>query len=101
MFSFHLKHFVYRELRRAPQKLSFCFKSPDTGTVRILGNILFQVYRGGRGGDCLFLRAREWRIDLQERKKIAVPLGCAWEAWLQVKLNHALFDIPKLVILSF
>ena len=40
MFSFHPKYFVYRELRRAPQKLSFCFKCPDTGTVRILGNIL-------------------------------------------------------------
>ena len=26
MFSFYSKYFVYRELRRAPQKLSFCFK---------------------------------------------------------------------------
>ena len=25
----------------APEKLSFCFKCPDTGTVRILGNILY------------------------------------------------------------
>ena len=41
MFSFHSKYFVYRELKRAPQKLSFCFKCPDTGTVRILGNILY------------------------------------------------------------
>ena len=40
MFSFHSKHFVYQELKRAPQKLSFCFKCPDTGTVRIMGNIL-------------------------------------------------------------
>ena len=32
MFSFHSKYFVYRELKRAPQKLSFCFKWPDTGT---------------------------------------------------------------------
>ena len=37
MFSFHSKYFVYRELKRAPQKLSFCFKCPgywyrpDTG----------------------------------------------------------------------
>ena len=30
MFSFHSKYFVYRELKRAPQKLSFCFN------VRIL-----------------------------------------------------------------
>ena len=41
MFSFHSKYFVYGELKRAPQKLSFCFKCPDTGTVRILGNILY------------------------------------------------------------
>ena len=36
MFSFHSKFFVYRWLKRAPQKLSFCFKCPDTGqhTVR-------------------------------------------------------------------
>ena len=40
MFSFHSKYFVYRELKRAPQKLSFCFKCLDTGTVRILGNML-------------------------------------------------------------
>ena len=31
MFSFHSKYFVYRELKRAPQKLSFRFKCPDTG----------------------------------------------------------------------
>ena len=30
MFSFHSKYFVYRELKRAPQKLSFCYP-PDTG----------------------------------------------------------------------
>ena len=41
MFSFHSKYFVYRELKRAPQKLRFCFQCPDTGTVRILGNILY------------------------------------------------------------
>ena len=43
MFSFHSKYFVYRELKRALQKLSFCFKCPDTGTFRILGNILWQA----------------------------------------------------------
>ena len=43
MFSFHSKYFVYRELKRAPQKWSFCFKCQDTGTVRILGNILYLV----------------------------------------------------------
>ena len=32
MFSFHSKYFVYRELKKAPQKLSFFFKWPDTGT---------------------------------------------------------------------
>ena len=41
MFSFHSKYSVYRELKRAPQKLSFCFKCQDTGTVRILGIMLF------------------------------------------------------------
>ena len=44
MFSVHSKYFVYRELKRTPQKLSFCFKCPDTGTVRILGNILVPDY---------------------------------------------------------
>ena len=44
MFSFHSKYFVYRELKRAPQKLSFRFKCPDTGTVRILGNILYLLF---------------------------------------------------------
>ena len=43
MFSFHSKYFVYREPKRAPQKLSFCFKCPDTGTVRILCNILYFI----------------------------------------------------------
>ena len=43
MFSFHSQYFVYRGTKnrqKAPQKLSFCFKCPGTGTVRILGNIL-------------------------------------------------------------
>ena len=44
MFSFHSKYFVYRKLKRAPQILSFCFKCPDTGTVRILGNILYSIH---------------------------------------------------------
>ena len=44
MFSFHSKYFVYRKLKRAPQELSFCFKCSDTGTVRILGNILYIAY---------------------------------------------------------
>ena len=50
MFSFHSKYFVYRELKRAPQKLSFCFKCPDTGTVRILGNILYRLDSDLSGG---------------------------------------------------
>ena len=41
MFTFHSKYFVYRELKKVPQKLSFCFKCPDIGTVLILGNILY------------------------------------------------------------
>ena len=43
MFSFHSKYFVYRELKKAPQKLSFCFKWPDTGTVRTLGNLYISL----------------------------------------------------------
>ena len=31
MFSYHLKDVVYRKLKRVLQKLSFCFKWPDTG----------------------------------------------------------------------
>ena len=43
MFSFLPKYFVYRELKRAPQKYFFCFKCQNTGTVRILGNILYSI----------------------------------------------------------
>ena len=39
MFIFHSKYFVYRKLKSALQKVSFCFKWPDTDTGRILGNI--------------------------------------------------------------
>ena len=45
MFGFLSEYFVYRKLRRVPEKLSFRFKCPDTGTVRILGNILYRVNR--------------------------------------------------------
>ena len=56
--------FVYRELKRAPQKLSFCFKCPDTGTVRILGNILYVL-----NSYCLFVRElkQQRRRRLQKR----------------------------------
>ena len=43
MFGFRSEYFVYRKLRRAPEKLSFRFKCPDTGTVRILGNCISVV----------------------------------------------------------
>ena len=43
IFSFLSKYFVYRKLKRALQKLSFCFNRPDTGTGRILGNILYSL----------------------------------------------------------
>ena len=56
MFSFHSKYFVYRELKRAPQKLSFCFKCPDTGTVRILDNILYPWCKNTRFG-CILTNA--------------------------------------------
>ena len=46
MFSFHSKYFVYRPLKRAPQKLSFCFQWPHTGTGRILGNIQYSSFMG-------------------------------------------------------
>ena len=40
MFGFLSEYLVYRKQRRAREKLSFRFKCPDTGTVRVLGNIL-------------------------------------------------------------
>ena len=43
MFGFLSEYFVYRKLRRAREKLSFRFKYPDTGTVRVLGNILYPL----------------------------------------------------------
>ena len=46
MSSFHSKYFVYWELKTAPQKVSFCFKCPDTGTVRILGNTRYCTTNG-------------------------------------------------------
>ena len=61
MFSFHSKYFVYRELKRAPQKLSFCFKCPDTGTVRILGNILYNSSDGKLWGLSLALNPRTYK----------------------------------------
>ena len=43
------QHFHFKaEMFRAPQKLSFCFKCSDTGTVRILGNILYLTGTRGR-----------------------------------------------------
>ena len=63
MFSFHSKYFVYRELKRAPQKFSFCFKCPDTGTVRILGNILYRIILGMGKGTMKWL---PHRIDLKQ-----------------------------------
>ena len=36
---------IRTKLKRAPQKLSFCFNCPDTSTVRILGNILYVLWK--------------------------------------------------------
>ena len=55
MLSYHSKYFVYRELKRAPQKVSFCFKWPDTeqhtvpiyalpGTLTRLNNVQEKKY---------------------------------------------------------
>ena len=41
MLGFLSEYFLYRKLRRAPENLSFRFMCPDTGTVRILDNILY------------------------------------------------------------
>ena len=42
--------------------------------------------------NCLFLCAREWGIDLQERKKLQILGGVPEEggpAWIQVKVKRA------------
>ena len=67
MFSFHSKYFVYRELKRAPQKLSFCFKCPNTGSVRILGNIMYLVKEGNKA-------FRGWLLFANTREKVKVVL---------------------------
>ena len=35
--------------------------------------VVDQKLGGGGGGNCLFLRAREWGIDLHERKILQIP----------------------------
>ena len=71
MFSFHSKYFVYQELKRAPQKLSFCFKCPDTGTVRILGNILYASF----GADCIIPQHHETTRSLLTDKNTKTSDG--------------------------
>ena len=51
-------------------------------------------------GNCLFLRARGWGIDLQERKKLQIPEGVPGERGLQVKLNHAWFNLHSVDVLK-
>ena len=41
-------------------------------------------------GNYLFLPARGWGIDRQERKKLQIPGGAPGGGWLQVELNPAL-----------
>ena len=48
MFSFRSKYFVYRYLKRAPQKLSFCFKCPDTGQHTVLDSKFHVFFFFGR-----------------------------------------------------
>ena len=79
MFSFHSKYFVYRKLKRASQKLSFCFKCPDTGTVRLLGNILYLVgtfhcfppkcWRAARSGDKILVRFSNSHVQILKLSK--------------------------------
>ena len=45
VFSFHSKYFR-RSLKRAPQKLSFCFKCPDTGQHTVPTDWAFPVSPG-------------------------------------------------------
>ena len=44
---------------------------------------------GSGVGNGLFLRARGWGIDHQERKNLQIPGGIS-EGWLQAKLNHVI-----------
>ena len=72
MFSFHSKYFVYQELKRAPQKLSFCFKCPDTGTVQILGNILYHILNSSSWKPNYHV---QWHIPDMLRPNKRVPSG--------------------------
>ena len=78
MFSFHSKYFVYRELKRAPEKLSFCFKCPDTGTVRILGNILYSI-------SCVKCNYRVCRLN-EEKECFSFSCDVMFEINLYFKL---------------
>ena len=62
----------------------FCTDKKD------LAKNVYEVDQERGGGNCLFLRARGWGIDLQERKKLQIPGGVPGGAWLQVKLNDVL-----------
>ena len=70
--------------------MSFCFCTDQKDVAK---NV-YEVDQELGGGNCLFLRARGWGIDFQERKENAIPWGCArgGGAWLQVRLNHALAE---------
>ena len=99
MFSFHSKYFVYRELKRAPQKLSFCFKCPDTGTVRILGNILYLCFNLNENhnddeSDCINAD------DIMMMIKIHV-LTAALMVMLKTVMNRIAKTLITLITISF
>ena len=53
--------------------MSFCFCTDQKDVAK---NV-YEVDQELGGGNCLFLRARGWGIDFQERKENAIPWGCA------------------------
>ena len=85
MFSFHSKYFVYRELKRAPQKLSFCFKCPDTGTVRILGNILYPIINRLRPITTKTSSNFIWKSDYNYITWPATPLFYQEIIWFEIR----------------
>ena len=52
------------------------------------------------GGELSLSACAGWGIDLQERKKITNPRGCAVGAWLQAKLNHGVIRRRKTTYVS-
>ena len=79
MFSFHSKYFVHRELKRAPQKLSFCFN------VRILVPSGYRAtYCNGKNCFCFVIKTDYFDVIVSVAVKPLLLTLC----WNNKKLEY-------------